>query len=73
MGELGAGVVLALVVFGIVLLIAWIVLPFAIIGTKPLLRELLEETRKTNALLQQLTASGSATVGVRGHDAAKAA
>jgi hypothetical protein len=41
------------VILGIVLIIAWIVLPFAIIGTKPLLRELIAEAQKTNALLQQ--------------------
>jgi hypothetical protein len=40
------------VILGIVLIIAWIVLPFAIIGTKPLLRELIAEAQKTNALLQ---------------------
>jgi uncharacterized protein YoxC len=43
----------SLVIFGIVLAIAWIILPFALIGTKPLLRELIEETRRTNALLEQ--------------------
>jgi hypothetical protein len=35
------------------LVLGWIVLPFAVIGTKPILRELLEEVRKTNALLEQ--------------------
>jgi hypothetical protein len=44
---------LAIFVFGVVLAIAWTVLPFALIGTKPLLRELIGEVRKTNALLQQ--------------------
>ena len=44
---------LAIVVFGIILAIAWIILPFALIGTKPLLRELIAETKRTNALLQQ--------------------
>jgi len=42
------------VLFGIVLVVAWVVLPFAIIGTKPLLHELIAEVRKTNGLLQQL-------------------
>ena len=41
------------VILGIVLVIAWTVLPFAIIGTKPLLRELIAEVQRTNALLQQ--------------------
>ena len=43
----------AMIVFGIVLSIAWIVLPFALIGTKPLLRELIAETKRTNELLRQ--------------------
>jgi heme exporter protein D len=52
-GEFGAIVWLALLVLGIVLTIAWIILPFALIGTKPLLRQLIAETRRTNELLQQ--------------------
>jgi len=44
---------LAIVAFGIILAIAWIVLPFALFGTKPLLRELIIEVRRTNALLEQ--------------------
>jgi uncharacterized protein YoxC len=43
----------ALVVFGLILAIAWIILPFALIGTKPLLRQLIAEVQRTNALLQQ--------------------
>ena len=43
----------AIVAFGIILAIAWIVLPFALFGTKPLLRELIIEVRRTNALLEQ--------------------
>jgi len=42
-----AGMVLLLI-----LVICWIVLPIAIIGTKPLLRQILEEQRRTNALLE---------------------
>ncbi|MEJ8846367.1 hypothetical protein [Variovorax rhizosphaerae] len=38
--------------FLIVLAILWICMPFAIFGTKPLLRELLAEQKKTNKLLQ---------------------
>ena len=55
MTDLAVGGVLwlAIVVFGIILAIAWIILPFALIGTKPLLRELIAETKRTNALLQQ--------------------
>jgi predicted PurR-regulated permease PerM len=42
------------VFFGLALLICWIVLPFAVIGTKDLLRELVAEQKKTNAHLQSL-------------------
>ncbi len=44
----------ALYVAGLVLAIAWLVVPFALIGTKPLLRKLLDEQRVTNTLLQSL-------------------
>lgn len=35
----------------IVLAIAWIILPFAMIGIKPLLKELIKHTKETNRLL----------------------
>jgi hypothetical protein len=44
----------ALVIFGLILAIAWIVLPFALIGTKPLLRRILDEQVRMNALLASL-------------------
>jgi uncharacterized protein YoxC len=44
---------LCVLVFGLILAIAWIVLPLALIGTKPLLRQLIAEVRRTNALLEQ--------------------
>ena len=44
---------LLLMVLGVILVIAWIVLPIAIIGTKPILRELLAEMKRTNALLER--------------------
>ena len=47
---------LAVLIFGVVLTIAWIILPFALIGTKPLLRELITVAKKTNALLEQRNA-----------------
>lgn len=47
---------LAAIVLLIVLVVCWIILPFAIIGTKPLLRELLAEQRSTNQLLTRLEA-----------------
>jgi len=50
----GGSLMLVAVIFGIVLLICWIVLPFAVIGTKGLLRDLLHEQRRTNELLAKL-------------------
>jgi hypothetical protein len=41
-------------VLGVVLVLCWIVLTFAIIGTKPLLRELIAEQQHINKLLAQL-------------------
>jgi len=35
-------------------------LPFAVFGTKPLLRELISEVRETNALLANMTDRGKA-------------
>ena len=35
-------------VFLLVLAVCWVVLPFAVIGLKPLVRELLAEVRKLN-------------------------
>ena len=51
MEALGAFVAIAWL-FLIVLGILWIAMPFAIFGTKPILRELLAEQKKTNKLLQ---------------------
>jgi len=47
--EAFATVYVLLFLFGIV----WIIVPFALIGTKPILRELLEEMRTANRLLEQ--------------------
>ena len=46
------GLYVAGMVLLLILVICWIVLPIAIIGTKPLLRQILEEQRRTNALLE---------------------
>jgi hypothetical protein len=51
--ELFPGLILIATLLGVLLIGAWIVLPFAIIGTKPLLRDLLAEVRKTNELLRR--------------------
>jgi hypothetical protein len=42
---------IGLLIVGLVLAVAWIILPFALIGTKPLLQELIDETKRTNELL----------------------
>ena len=44
-------------ILAIVVAVCWIILPFAIIGTKPLLREILKEQRATNQLLTRLAAN----------------
>jgi len=51
-GALGS-LYLVIVVLGIVLAVCWIILPFALIGTKPLLRQLIAETKRTNDLLER--------------------
>jgi hypothetical protein len=56
MAGLAAAWVVILVVLGIVLAVCWIILPFAIIGTKHRLNLILEEQRRTNALLSALAA-----------------
>lgn len=40
-------------IFLVIVGICWIILPFAILGTKPLLRTLIAEQQRTNALLEQ--------------------
>lgn len=49
----GGLLALALYLLALMLAIAWIVRPLALIGLKPLLRELIAGTRRTNALLEQ--------------------
>lgn len=53
MGEFGAAMMVIGFLFAIVLAIMWIVLPIALIGTKPILRELVKQQQRTNELLQQ--------------------
>ena len=50
-----AGVMVFVWLFGLVLLVAWIALPFAMFGIKPLLRELISLTKETNRLLKEGT------------------
>lgn len=56
MAGLAAAWVVILVVLGVVLAACWIILPFAIIGTKHRLDLILDEQRRTNALLSALAA-----------------
>lgn len=51
----------------LVLIVGWIILPFAIIGTKPLLRELIATQKRTNELLERAAVAGTRTTS----DAAK--
>jgi biopolymer transport protein ExbB/TolQ len=51
MAALGMGYVLLMIV-GVVLLILWLFLPFAVFGMKDILRELRNEQRRTNQLLE---------------------
>jgi hypothetical protein len=53
----GGLVWIAIVALAVALCIAWIIVPFALIGIKPLLRQLIDETRRTNALLDRRTAA----------------
>lgn len=48
---------LIVMIFLVVLAIAWTLLPFAMFGLKPLLRDLLAETRRSNQLLEALARS----------------
>jgi len=48
---------IAVVVFLVILTIAWTLLPFAMFGLKPLVRELIAETRRTNQLLEGIASS----------------
>lgn len=50
-----ANVIVFGAVLAIVVVLCWIVLPFAVLGTKPILRQLLDEQRRTNELLAKLS------------------
>jgi hypothetical protein len=52
MGNAGAGLTALLFMAGVFLAIAWIALPFAMFGIKPLLQTLIKEVRETNLLLR---------------------
>lgn len=44
-------VLLILALLGLLIAVLWILMPFAIFGTKDLLRELIREQKKTNEIL----------------------
>lgn len=48
------------VLFAVVLAILWVLVPFAIFGIKPVLREIAWDNRKTNELLSLLVKQGEA-------------
>ena len=47
-------IVLIAVLLGTVLVICWIMLPFALIGLKPLVRELIRQQERTNEHLARI-------------------
>ena len=53
MAETFLSVYFFVAVLVVILVVCWIVLPIAVIGTKPLLRQILAEQKRTNALLEQ--------------------
>lgn len=55
MSELGAvgGLWVLLVLFALLVLVLWVLMPFAIFGTKTILRDLLRQQQRTNELLEQ--------------------
>ena len=48
-----SGLLIPFLFFLLLLAVLWVLVPFAIFGTKPILRELLEETRSVRRLLEQ--------------------
>lgn len=47
-----AGVMIVVWILGAVMAVGWLILPFALIGTKGLLRDLIFHTKQTNELLR---------------------
>lgn len=54
MGGMSGVVLVAVIVFSVILAVLWVVLPFIALGIKDVLRDVRAESRRTNALLQQL-------------------
>lgn len=51
MDAIGFGLLIAGLLLALVLAILWTLMPFAIFGTKDLLRELIREQKRTNEIL----------------------
>lgn len=54
MGAISPTVLLVLFLVGLLIAVLWVLMPFAIFGTKPLLRQLIEQERITNEHLRAL-------------------
>mgnify|MGYP000479077672 CR=1 FL=1 len=48
-----SSVMLFLFFLALLVAVLWVLMPFAIFGTKPILRQILEQQQRTNQLLQQ--------------------
>lgn len=53
-----ANLMLVAVLAAIVVMVMWLLVPFMLYGTKPLLRQLVAEQQRTNALLAELLRLG---------------
>lgn len=68
MGAIGGVVMLLLGLLVLLIGILWILMPFAIFGTKDLLRELIREQKKTNELLSADAKRARASGGLKPDD-----
>lgn len=51
---MGASVMGLLVILGLVVAVLWIFMPFAVFGIKDLAKQLIQQQRETNQLLQKI-------------------
>lgn len=61
-----AGLWAVLVLLALLVLVLWVLLPFAVFGIKPLLRQVLEEQRAQTALLRALSEARAGRTDTRG-------
>jgi predicted PurR-regulated permease PerM len=52
--ELAGPFLLMLAVCAVILVVVWLILPFAVIGLKPVVRQVLAAQNETNALLREI-------------------